>query len=80
MRFQENCKTADLELCKKEGAQFCRPKIFNLDSTIPTKIWRKNHRLQSKNELLSLMKLTTRTKALRRWISGASLFSCMETC
>jgi hypothetical protein len=29
MRFQENCKTADFELCKKEGVQFCRPKIFN---------------------------------------------------
>jgi hypothetical protein len=30
VRFQENCKTADFELCKKEGAQFCRSKIFNL--------------------------------------------------
>jgi hypothetical protein len=30
MRVQENCQTADFELCKKEGAQFCRPKIFNL--------------------------------------------------
>jgi hypothetical protein len=30
VRFQENCKTADFELCKKEEAQFCRQKIFNL--------------------------------------------------
>jgi hypothetical protein len=30
VRFHENCKTADFELCKKGGAQFCRPKIFNL--------------------------------------------------
>jgi hypothetical protein len=30
VRFQENCKTADFELCKKGGAQFCRPKIFIL--------------------------------------------------
>jgi hypothetical protein len=29
VRFQEICKTADFELCKKGGAQFCRPKIFN---------------------------------------------------
>jgi hypothetical protein len=30
VHFQENCKTADFEFCKKGGAQFCMPKIFNL--------------------------------------------------
>jgi hypothetical protein len=30
VRFQENCKTADFELCTKGGAQFCRPKLFHL--------------------------------------------------
>jgi hypothetical protein len=30
VHFQENCKTADFELCKKGGAQFCRPETFNL--------------------------------------------------
>jgi hypothetical protein len=30
VRFQENCITADFELCKKGEAQFFRPKIFNL--------------------------------------------------
>jgi hypothetical protein len=28
VRFQENYKTADFELSKKGGAQFCRPKIL----------------------------------------------------
>jgi hypothetical protein len=29
VRFQENYKTADFELCTKGAPQFCKPKISN---------------------------------------------------